>query len=299
MYEEYKSVRGDIALDINSLLTIDTTSSSQICDTFGIHPSLPALKALYDDNHLTFFANMGVLQMPANKDNWRAEHDKTALFAHNTQTRETATVDILDEYPGLGIGGRILDVLAADGYRTGAISVAGSAPPIVSKDTPLLAVNPTSFEKFNPIPWSTDIEAAVKQINRATSVGSSFYGDIWSNSLHQALGENKLLYEKYSEASLKAQFQNTKIGSQLASVSKLIKTHSVRGKDRDVFFVESFGWDHHTDIELSLASNFEELNHAVLAFREEMKAQWKWDKVTVVLVSEFGRTLNGNTGGGR
>ena len=58
------------------------------------------------------------------------------------------------------------------------------------------------------------------------------------------------------------------------------------------------GFDLHADIEKPLESRFEELNNGIKVFKEAMVAQNHWDDVTVVLVSEFARTLMGNTGNG-
>ncbi len=85
MFDEYTNVRGDIALGFDNLHTIDTSSSGQVCDTFGLHESLPFIKSLYDSEELTFLANVGVLQQPVTKSNWRQGHSDTRLFAHNTQ----------------------------------------------------------------------------------------------------------------------------------------------------------------------------------------------------------------------
>ena len=54
----------------------------------------------------------------------------------------------------------------------------------------------------------------------------------------------------------------------------------------------------HFDIEVPLENRFEELNDGILRFKNEMEAQNKWNDVAVVLVSEFARTLMGNTGNG-
>lgn len=59
------------------------------------------------------------------------------------------------------------------------------------------------------------------------------------------------------------------------------------------------GWDMHFDIEVPLSNQFDEISLGLSTFREAMIAQQKWEDVTVVLVSEFARTLMGNTGNGR
>jgi uncharacterized protein (DUF1501 family) len=306
LYENYKAARGDIALSKNQLHTI--TASDQVCSTFGLHPSLGNLKTLYNEKELMFVANMGILQQGGvNEQNWRKLHDSTNLFAHNTQTEETANVDIFDKYAGIGVGGRMLDVLAANGYKTGAVSVSGSAPPIVSKGTPLLAVNPSGYEKFNPIldrPWNArktfghDMNSELKDMNGATTAGSTFYGDVWSEELLKALSENTMLYDRLKAVTLTETYPNTRFGRYMSAIAKMMNTKDDRGKDRDVFFLDSPGWDMHFDIEGPLRVSFSEMSESLMKFRNEMKNLEMWDQVTVVVVSEFARTLKGNTGSG-
>lgn len=95
-------MRGQIALLKNSLHQIDASSSSQPCNTYGIHNFLPAVRDLYNDNDLLFMANVGTLQQYVNKDNWRTKSSKTALFAHNIQAEEAANVDVYDQKAGRG-----------------------------------------------------------------------------------------------------------------------------------------------------------------------------------------------------
>ena len=165
------------------------------------------------------------------------------VTAHSIQTEETANLDIFEKFNGAGVGGRILDALAADNYKTGAISVAGSAPPIASKSTPLLVVNPKGYEKFDQVPWTSNVAAAVRQANSATTVGSSYYGDTWSNQVYQSLSENDLLFDTYNGVQLSTSFPSSRLGAQFAAVSRLIQTKDDRGKDRDIFFVEMPGFD--------------------------------------------------------
>lgn len=54
----------------------------------------------------------------------------------------------------------------------------------------------------------------------------------------------------------------------------------------------------HFDIAKPLADRFAEINDGIVKFKEAMEAQAVWEDVTVVVVSEFARTLMGNTGNG-
>jgi len=141
MYNEYKTVRGDIALIKSTLRTIQATD--QVCSTFGVHSDLSTVQQLYKDGDLAFFANLGVLQQPVStsqKGSYRKLNSKTALFAHNTQQEEINSVDIYDDTAGQGILGRMADMLGLNGYTPGTVSVSQGAPALVSNNYPLISV---------------------------------------------------------------------------------------------------------------------------------------------------------------
>ena len=117
---------------------------------------------------------------------------------------------------------------------------------LVSKLTPLFVVDPYGIEKINPIPWASDIVGSIKHLNKVEKLGSSIYGGTWSDLLLRALGENQLLYDAFTSTTLNATFSKySDLSLQFEAVSKLIKNKDVRGVevDRDVFFVETGGFD--------------------------------------------------------
>lgn len=67
---------------------------------------------------------------------------------------------------------------------------------------------------------------------------------------------------------------------------------------RDIFFVEQGGWDTHENIKIDLDRLTSEVNTALQSFTTEIKSQGAWDDVTIIMLSEFARTLTGNTGAG-
>ena len=52
------------------------------------------------------------------------------------------------------------------------------------------------------------------------------------------------------------------------------------------------------DMKNGLSKNFKLVNTSLTAFSDEMKAVGLWNNVTVVIVSDFGRTLTANSGDG-
>ena len=67
--------------------------------------------------------------------------------------------------------------------------------------------------------------------------------------------------------------------------------------ERDVFYVELSGFDHHSDLTDSLDTKFGDMNVGIETFVAEMKAIGMWDSVTVQSLSEFGRTMTTNGAG--
>jgi hypothetical protein len=88
------------------------------------------------------------------------------------------------------------------------------------------------------------------------------------------------------------------IERKLQLIAKMIGSHDCRGADRDIFYTEHRHYDHHNNVRVGLNRRFKELNTALDSFIKEMKNQDKWKDVTIVVTSDFGRTLSPNTGGG-
>ena len=304
MFDEYTEVRGQIALSKNSLHTIDATSSGQVCNTFGLHQSLPFIKSLYDANDLAFIANMGVLQQPTTKETWYEDTRATGLFAHNIQQDEINFVDILLQGEGRGVCGRIADVLALNDYQPGSISMNGIASSLRSKSFSTIVVDAKSgYQQFNDVgslSKTSSVTDMVREMNPASSLRSSLFGETWSEALFQALDENELMYDEITNIVVDATFPDTDLGRQLSGVATVMKTKDVRGTDRDIFNVHVGGFDLHAHIDGPLTELLTSINDALEAFVIEMRDhQDIWDDVALVIVSEFGRTLMGNTGNGR
>lgn len=88
------------------------------------------------------------------------------------------------------------------------------------------------------------------------------------------------------------------IKRELQFIAKLIGSHECRGVDRDIFHLKHHQYDHHNNLHSNLNDKFNELNDAIEAFVIEMKHQNIWEDITVVVTSDFGRTLTQNSGGG-
>lgn len=181
---------------------------------------------------ILFLNDTGVLQQYVTENDWWEKTDKTALFAHNVQYQELSNMDIYQEQAGRGVGGRMADVLQRIGFSSAATSLSGGvADALVSSSATNFILDPyIGVEQLNPSDWAQPIWDEVKQLNSGTNLGSSLFGETWSNSVFKAVGENNLLKDILEASQLQTTFdQDNHLGRQLELVAKLIKSKDSRG----------------------------------------------------------------------
>ena len=300
MYAEYVEQRGSIAKPKHLLHQIGTGGQPQVCDRFGIHPDLPTLKALYDDNDLSFFSNVGVLFEYVNKDDWQFK-TQTQLFAHNVQQREIQVVDPFNKIFGTGVLGRMADVSTANGYITGSFSIADQQQALngePQKSPSVYTLSPDGIQEFNEMPSTENMRDVIFNINNVTTTMSGVFGKTWSKMVEDFIRQYEDLSEALDGVSFSDQYPNSWLGRQLATVSSVMQMRSAFNQDRQFFYVESLRWDTHLDQPSSESTLFPDLNDCLNAFVDVTKTQEIWDDVVVVVTSEFGRTFVANSGAG-
>lgn len=301
LLEQYNSERTTLAMtDAERSRVIDV--AGQPCSKFAVHQDLEVVERLYEAGDLAFFANAGVLNKPSDKENYN-KVTKTQLFAHNAMMEEVQKIDPFEGKPGTGVLGRMCDILSNQGFNAQPITIEDATVATVGvpgAGVDPLIVSPYGTNEFTPRPSADTFEARafIEQLNDATELQSSLYGETWSRGLQTALHDNQALREALLSSEITTAFPDHSYSDHLKAVSALVSSHEQRRTDRDVFFVTMSGWDHHNDMKDNLSENFQDLNGALTAFETEMKAQGHWEDVTLVVTSDFGRTLTANSGEG-
>ncbi len=91
------------------------------------------------------------------------------------------------------------------------------------------------------------------------------------------------------------------LANELKAVAKMIVGRNCLGNRRQIFFVDSGGYDNHTDINNDLQGNLFSLDAAIGAFNQAMKdlatldANFNYDQVTTFQASDFNRTWTPNS----
>ena len=142
-YTAYSKIRGPLAISEGSLLTL----GSQADGNYGLHPSLPNIRKLFNSNNVAFVTNVGTLVQPITAAQYKAGSAPTPtnLFSHPDQQLEWQNAA---ESAGTNTGwaGRIADSMAATYNPTSQIplitSVYGDTLFCNGKSSSPVAVNP-------------------------------------------------------------------------------------------------------------------------------------------------------------
>ena len=245
----------------------------------------------------------------------------------SVQSDEVKNMDIYENQAGRGVGGRMADVLLQNGFKAGVVSASGLSPALVSSLASLIVVDSEGAAKLGSNPFSVlsgSIVNRIKNLNNSLNIGSGLFAETWSSILtnvslintesliyythvpltkvyahNQGIGETDLLFDALESVTLQTAFtKSNELSRQFENVAKLIKTKDTRGTDRDVFYVEQFGFDTHDNLESDFNTLAITMNQGLEEFHGEMVKQGTWDDVVIVMVSEFARTLTENSSSG-
>ena len=147
----------------------------------------------------------------------------------------------------------------------------------------------------------TDVKAGVDNFTAFKS--GSALAEQFLGAFDASLRSTNAIGENIGKAQLESDAWPASPGtfvSQLQMIAKAIKSDIAdRKSERAGFYVDQSSrgltWDSHSSMDISGGLNI--LDGGVGGLMAELKAQGVWDNVTIVVVSEFGRTLTGNAQG--
>jgi uncharacterized protein (DUF1501 family) len=304
-YDQYFAARGAQGMAIPRASLLPITPPSIGLD-FGLHPSMPELKTLWDQQKFAIVTNVGTLVQPLTRAQYQSGAPRpTQLFSHSDQTRQNRSA-VSSYVATTGWGGRTADRTL--GLNPGAAipaitSVAGSTLFTTgSQTTPLVvAASPTplnlvlTLNGFNNALSEDVIRRARMDQIRAMDQSQTLVRAA-SDLTAQAIAVSD---ELSTDPVLTAVFPNTTLGNQLKQVAKLMKFRTQLGMSRQIFYLQLGGFDTHTTQLSRQVTLLSQVSQALKAFYDETVAQGIADDVTTFTLSDFSRTLNpAGTGSG-
>ena len=303
-YAQYQKVRQNLALPQASLVSIHDPLSKA---TFGLHPSMAGLGALYNQSNprLALLANVGTLikAVPhdpvTKKPNLNSVPLPMNLFSHSDQTTEWQNaVPQGGASANTGWQGRLADKIVqlnTNPVIPPSIAVSGSALQLVGQATKPSTVGTSGF---SPVTGLNDPRtAALTQMLNLNSGVALIQAA--QNSANAAMSVAKAIDSAVSSSSpLTTQFPNTGLGQQLAQVAQIIQIRAALGASRQIFFVSQGGYDTHSAQLGQHVQLYGELSGALVAFDQAMGALGVQQNVTTFTESDFSRTFQPNGNGG-
>ena len=299
-YREYRGPVADAPFDVtDDYLLIEPREDTQPCGTFGMHPSLANVHGLYEDGDAAWFANVGPLVEPITVDEYRSGAKRTppSIGAHNVQQRIAQSVHS-DDMNAQGVMGRILDALSnpkanplnAVGYSLNGMQKAleGSG----AADVVDLNGGNGNFPRLLDYDRLRADFEALTDPESSSAFADTFAGLVGSAVL--SAEEISAVFE--GNDGLTATFPNTGLGNRFRNAARVVRSREALEHERAAFFLEIGGFDTHGNLD-SLPGKLTEIDDAVAAFADEMKAQGIFEDVAIVTMSDFGRTLTWNGAG--
>ncbi len=295
-YEEYRTTRDDLALEKTSLL--DITSTGQPFPEFGLHPSMPETKRLYEAGRLALIANVGTLIEPISDRSIYINNSRlrpSGLFSHSDQQIhwQTSVPQIKGAGPG-GWGGRTADLLMALNENSK-----------VSMNISLNGVNVfqsgnEAFAYISGLEGGTEMVAYRDPFEKAAvdSLLELQYKNLFTRTFAQRtrrfIDSSIAFNEAIEPIVINTPTPPNRLGQRMRMVARTIAAREALGMRRQTFFVRSGGWDHHNEVINAQLVMLDEIDQAIKYLHDALTEIDALDQVVLFTASDFGRTLTSN-----
>ena len=309
-YSAYASARSNLAIPQASILpfTPRTTDGR----SWGLHPSVSELHALFNSGKMALLANAGTLVYPTTKSQYNARSVPLPpqLFSHSDQQVQWQH-SVPDKPTTTGWGGRTADLLNA--FNTSdqismSISLAGKNTFQVGARVSQYAIGTggaVSLSGSTSSATSLDGIRFKAQKDIFAQSQSTLFETAFASATGDAIVSADLLNTVLAASpAITTVFPNTSAGNQLKMAARLIGASPTLGLKRQVFFVQLGGWDTHaaqlvnTDpVNGTHAGLLAQISQAVNAFYNATIELGVANQVTTFTASDFGRTYRSNGDG--
>lgn len=311
-YADYTNIRADLALPLTTngnpfFLDINPDNSAR---SFGLHPSMPNVKNLFDQQQLSFISNIGTLVEPianANQFYSGVKQMPLGLYSHSDQIMQWQT-SVPQDRGALGVAGRMADILqdmnTIDKISMN-ISLSGKNRYQAGNQVLEYAIGNdegdigiTSFPPW----WGQSGFLSDKRNEASSSIVEHSYNNIFQET-YASMANQTIEAEQIFKSGLARRpgypttFSGSKLSQDMRMMADVISVQNHLGANRQIFFTTFGGWDHHNEVLDNQAVMLPVVDNALGEFFSAMQDINMQDNVTVMTISDFGRTLTSNGNG--
>jgi uncharacterized protein (DUF1501 family) len=295
-YASYSATRGSLALTQTQILPIGSVPSARA--TFGLHPNLARLQALWQAHRLAVVANVGPLVAPITRGEYlnKTGPRPSQLFSHSDQQGEWQSA-VATGAASTGWGGRIADVIPASSSGFPAVASIGSLTlfSLGARSSPVsIAAAPTLLRQALALQRTGDAAegSAFRQLlSLGVAQGSPLLVQAAADVGIHLIADGLALT---TDPALATAFPNTSLGNQLKQAAKLMALRDQLGLKRQIFFCSLGGFDTHVSQGVTTGSQpdlLTMLGQALGAFYDATVELGIASQVTTFTLSDFSRTM--------
>jgi uncharacterized protein (DUF1501 family) len=270
---------------------------------YALAPTMPRLKALYDQGAMAPMLNVGPLIAPMT----RAQFDNGSvprpakLFSHNDQ--QSTWQSSAPEGSPSGWGGRMADLALTSNTNSmfTAINATGNAVFLSGRTAVPYQVSPAGATLFNPVQTGRLFNSAAASQALGTLLRSGS-GNVLAAD-YARFNDRSIQYGAFVNNAIASSTLATSFGTgnrladQLRVVARLIAARQQLGVTRQVFLVSLGGFDHHDGLIGSHEALLGQVDVAMDAFYRATVELGVASNVTAFTASDFGRTFTSNGDG--
>ncbi len=303
-YTEYSNTRANLALSQGSLLPLNFTDSNG--KQFGLHPSMPEVQTLFNNNKLSFVSNIGTLVEPTSKSQYLngSVNIPVGLLSHADQIQQWQT-SIPQTRSSKGWGGRMADILHSGNANQNIsmnISLSGTNIFQVGDSIEEYAIRASAGGSvgINVHNGNSGLDMALSE--GVDNLLSQQYSDIFKSTFTNKIKNSQDNHLQFSSAlagisPLATSFSNNPVSANMELIAKTIAARNTLGVNRQTFFVNFGGWDHHDEVLDNQTAMLGVVSKALSEFEAALQELGLADCVTTFTISDFGRTLTSNGNG--
>jgi uncharacterized protein (DUF1501 family) len=267
-------IRNDIYYKSRPRLGIPKDKALQLTDEAGINPALPFLKELFDEGSLGIMNNVGY----PNPD--RSHFRSMDIWQTASDSNQYVTTGWLGRYLDAQCSGCDKPTQALEVDDVLSLALKGEKLKALALKDPKKLFNSTNERYF-------------KELN-ATHEHEEAAVDYLYKTLSETLSSADYIYQQSRRHPSSQLYPATELGKNFKTISSLIMSDI----NTKVYYVSLGSFDTHVNQENQQKRLFTELNDAVSAFVKDLKSNNRFEDVTIMTFSEFGRRVAQNASGG-
>lgn len=257
-------------------LGIEKTKALALTGEAGLHPSLVALKGLYDEGELAILNSVGY----PNPDR---SHFRSMDIWHSASDSR--------DYWNNGWVGRYLDAQCS-----------GCDKPTYALELDDMLSLALKGEQVNAIAmrdprrlYGTANERFFREVMKQhVDEPGEQPVDYLYKTMASTLSSADYIFQQSKMSPTKAVYPQTQLGTDLKTIASLIYSDI----NTKVYYLSLGSFDTHVNQQFTQQRLFTEMNDAVAAFTKDLKANGRFDDVMLMTFSEFGRRVSQNASGG-